>query len=202
MNESLAVEWAIKSTEFAFTCGASVVSLIPTRGGNGAMERLMESHEFAPPRLDTVERALEECLARFCTPRRSSTAAADSSMRNSPSPQPFPLGRGSKVAQACGDRDCPDSGRGSKWFSLSARERVGVRGNEIGELDLSSASPIAAKLPAGAGHLRRRIFVDTWNLEQFSTCPHCFEQRRLRLCQMNLSQAILPAISCSFCKGL
>ena len=128
MHESLAVEWAIKSAEFAFVCClASVVSLIPTRAGNGAMERLIENDEFAPPYLYTVEKALEECLARFCTSRRSSASEA---------------------------------------------------------------------------RLQRRVFVDTWNLEQFSRCPHCFEERRLRLCQMNLIQEILPAINCSFCKGV
>ncbi len=128
MHESLAVEWAIKSAEFAFVCClASVVSLIPTRAGNGAMERLIETYEFAPPCLYTVENALKECLARFCASPGSSASEA---------------------------------------------------------------------------RLQRRVFVDTWNLEQFSTCPHCFEQRRLRLCQMNLTQEILPGISCSFCKGL
>lgn len=59
MNESEALEWAVKSAEFAFDCGASVVSLIPTRPGNGALERMMEAGEFAPPRLATLERALE-----------------------------------------------------------------------------------------------------------------------------------------------
>jgi uncharacterized Fe-S cluster-containing MiaB family protein len=126
MDEYRAVDWALKSAEFAFNCGAEVVSLIPTRAGNGAMDRLLENHEFAPPALDTVETSLQECLSRFCN------------------------GRGSLAAES---------------------------------------------------GLRRQVFVDTWNLEQFSTCPHCFEQRRARLCQMNLTQEILPAIHCSVCKG-
>jgi uncharacterized Fe-S cluster-containing MiaB family protein len=62
LNEAQALEWAVKSAEFAFSCGATVVSLIPTRGGNGAMERLMEAGEFSPPRLATLEKALEACL--------------------------------------------------------------------------------------------------------------------------------------------
>ena len=127
MHESVAVEWAVKSTEFAFDCGAAVVSLIPTRSGNGAMERLIENDEFAPPALHTIEHALEECLARFCN------------------------GRGSADSE---------------------------------------------------GGLQRRVFVDTWNLEQFATCRYCFDQRRARLCQMNLTQEILPPIPCFFCKGL
>jgi radical SAM enzyme (TIGR01210 family) len=127
MEESGAVDWAVKSAEFAFECGAAVVSLIPTRAGNGAMDRLLENHEFAPPALYTVERALEECLAQSCTARGSSA---------------------------------------------------------------SETGP------------QRRVFLDTWNLEQFSNCPHCFDQRRLRLCQMNLTQEILVPIHCSHCKGL
>jgi hypothetical protein len=39
-----------------------VVSLIPTRGGNGALERLRDTGEFAPPRLGALERALEQAL--------------------------------------------------------------------------------------------------------------------------------------------
>ena len=62
MDEAEGLEWAVKSAEFAFSCGATAVSLIPTRGGNGAMERLRESGEFVPPRLVTVEKALEEAL--------------------------------------------------------------------------------------------------------------------------------------------
>lgn len=59
MNEAEGLEWAVKSVEFAFSCGATVVSLIPTRPGNGAMDRLIEAGEFTPPRLATLERALE-----------------------------------------------------------------------------------------------------------------------------------------------
>jgi radical SAM enzyme (TIGR01210 family) len=62
LSEDEGLEWAIKSAEFAFASGAGVVSLIPTRGGNGALERLREAGEFAPPRLSTLERALEAVL--------------------------------------------------------------------------------------------------------------------------------------------
>lgn len=59
MSEAEGLEWAVKSAAFAFTCGAAVVSLIPTRPGNGALDRLMQTGEFTPPRLATLERALE-----------------------------------------------------------------------------------------------------------------------------------------------
>lgn len=57
------VGWAVRSAEFAFTCGASAVALIPTRGGNGAMERLRESGEWSPPTLAMLEAAQRRALA-------------------------------------------------------------------------------------------------------------------------------------------
>jgi radical SAM enzyme (TIGR01210 family) len=59
MSEAEGIEWAVKSVEFAFACGVGAVSLIPTRPGNGALEQLMETGEFSPPRLESLERALE-----------------------------------------------------------------------------------------------------------------------------------------------
>ena len=59
MREPDAVEWAARSIDFAFDCGATVVSLIPTRAGNGAMEALAAQGDFAPPHLTTVELAFE-----------------------------------------------------------------------------------------------------------------------------------------------
>ena len=106
------LEWAVKSVAFALSCGATVVSLIPTRPGNGALERLMAAGEFSPPRLTTLEKALELALE--------------------------------------------------------------VRGNG-------------------------RIFADTWDLEQFSNCPACFEKRRQRIHAMNLSQRTPPPIDCPAC---
>ena len=104
-----AVEWAVKSTEFAFRSGVQVVSLIPTRPGNGALDRLMESGEFSPPSFATLERCFEQSLS----------------------------------------------------------------------------------LKAG------RVFVDTWDLKRFATCPTCFAQRAQRLQAMNLCQRMLPPVSCA-----
>jgi radical SAM enzyme (TIGR01210 family) len=50
-----AVRCAQRSVDFAFDCGATVVTLIPTRGGNGAMETLTANQQFSPPRLETLE---------------------------------------------------------------------------------------------------------------------------------------------------
>ncbi len=114
MDEEEGLEWAVKSAVFAFSSGATVVSLIPTRPGNGALDYLMKTGEFSPPRLATLEKALE--------------------------------------------------------LSLNLR---------------------------GAG----RVFADTWDLEQFSRCPACFESRRQRIHAINLSQQILPAVDCPACGG-
>jgi radical SAM enzyme (TIGR01210 family) len=113
LGEEEGLEWAIKSAEFAFACGAGAVSLIPTRPGNGAMDWLMETGQFTPPRLSTLERAQE----------------------------------------------------------------------------------LALNLRAG------RVFADTWDLEQFSSCSACLEKRRQRLQAVNLQQEILPTVGCPVCGG-
>jgi hypothetical protein len=59
LSEAEGVEWARCSLDFALACGASVCSLIPTRGGNGAMEALAAAGEYASPSLASVEMALE-----------------------------------------------------------------------------------------------------------------------------------------------
>jgi radical SAM enzyme (TIGR01210 family) len=63
MHEAEAVYWTERSIDFAFDCGATAVSLIPTRGGNGAMEELAASGDFSPPRLEILEAAMEYGLS-------------------------------------------------------------------------------------------------------------------------------------------
>ena len=63
LDEQSGMEWAVKSAEFAFACGAVAVTLIPTRTGNGAMERLRKSGEFVPPTLTMLEAAQRAALA-------------------------------------------------------------------------------------------------------------------------------------------
>lgn len=45
-----------------------------------------------------------------------------------------------------------------------------------------------------------RVFVDTWNIDFLSRCPHCFIARRERLEKMNLDQKVYHAVTCS-CGG-
>ena len=111
LSEAEGLEWAIKSADFAFASGVEVVSLIPTRPGNGALDRLREAGEYAPPRLPTLERAMEAVLEQR----------------------------------------------------------------------------------------RGRVFADTWDLEDFSTCAACFDQRRERLQQMNHQQSVPSKIHCRRC---
>lgn len=59
MNENEGLEWACRSLDFAFEIGASSAVLIPTRGGNGAMEILQKQGLFAPPKIHTLEEALD-----------------------------------------------------------------------------------------------------------------------------------------------
>lgn len=54
-----ALHWAQRSLDYAFDCGATAATLIPTRAGNGATDHLMQSGDFAPPDLRTVEDAHE-----------------------------------------------------------------------------------------------------------------------------------------------
>jgi hypothetical protein len=59
MDPADAFQWAQRSVDEAFDCGATVVSLIPTRAGNGAMDELRQAGLFTPPTLAELERAVE-----------------------------------------------------------------------------------------------------------------------------------------------
>lgn len=59
-RESIA--WTVGAVEYAVERGASVVSIIPVRGGNGEVERLQQLGQFTPPTLSQLEDALDGCL--------------------------------------------------------------------------------------------------------------------------------------------
>jgi archaeosine synthase beta-subunit len=102
------IDWCIKTVEFAFGCGASACSIIPTRDGNGIMERLRKTGEYVPPKLSALEEAFDRAMA---------------------------LNRG-------------------------------------------------------------RVFVDLWDLGEFSDCDVCIEARKQRLQKMNVEQKIHSAVLC------
>jgi uncharacterized Fe-S cluster-containing MiaB family protein len=51
-------EWLSRSVATSFALGASAVSLIPVRSGNGAMEALAASGDFQSPALADIERSV------------------------------------------------------------------------------------------------------------------------------------------------
>lgn len=55
MKADESLHWAQRSLDFAFDCGATAATLIPTRGGNGAMETLAEAGMFVAPELNVLE---------------------------------------------------------------------------------------------------------------------------------------------------
>ena len=55
-------DWLLRSVDTAFDCAASVVSLVPTRPGNGALESLAEARVFQAPNLDDIERSVALAL--------------------------------------------------------------------------------------------------------------------------------------------
>ncbi len=59
LSEEEGIYWAKRSLDFAFEAGSEICSLIPTRAGNGAMERMQEAGLFSPPQLSSLEEVLE-----------------------------------------------------------------------------------------------------------------------------------------------
>jgi radical SAM enzyme (TIGR01210 family) len=62
MDEEKGVEWALRSIEHAFAVGVRCCSIIPTRAGNGIVERLEHQGLFAPPKLSSLEAVFDAAL--------------------------------------------------------------------------------------------------------------------------------------------
>ena len=69
--------WLLESVAFAEACGAAVISLIPARAGNGAMEALTAQKLFRAPTPEDIERSLNLVLARRPAPAPSRPATRD-----------------------------------------------------------------------------------------------------------------------------
>jgi radical SAM enzyme (TIGR01210 family) len=63
LSPEISREWCRRSAEFAFDCGAEAVSLIPTRAGNGALDALLETGDFALPTLGLLEDSAADAIA-------------------------------------------------------------------------------------------------------------------------------------------
>jgi radical SAM enzyme (TIGR01210 family) len=59
LDEAEGVVWAKRSLDFAFDVGVECCVVIPTRGGNGALERLHAQGLFESPCLESLEEVLE-----------------------------------------------------------------------------------------------------------------------------------------------
>ena len=57
------VEWTVRSVELAAELGAAIVSIIPVRGGNGEMERLVALGQAVLPTRRLLEQAVRACAA-------------------------------------------------------------------------------------------------------------------------------------------
>lgn len=62
MNDEQGIEWALKSAEWAFAQGVNCCAVIPTRTGNGAMEKLLEMNLFSEPRFEAMESFMDQGL--------------------------------------------------------------------------------------------------------------------------------------------
>ena len=59
LSESEGVYWAERSIEFAFSAGVECCTIIPVRGGNGAMEELIKAGHFSFPDITSLGKVLE-----------------------------------------------------------------------------------------------------------------------------------------------
>ena len=57
MKTAESLYWAQRSLDFAFDCGATAATLIPTRAGNGALDALAVAGAFDSPKLSLLETA-------------------------------------------------------------------------------------------------------------------------------------------------
>jgi hypothetical protein len=59
LSESEGIYWAERSIDFAFSSGVECCTIIPVRGGNGAMDFLMKKGDFNLPDISSLEVVLE-----------------------------------------------------------------------------------------------------------------------------------------------
>lgn len=108
LNETEGVTWAKKSLDFAFENGVKRCAVIPTRHGNGALDKLGKLGHFSPPTLQSLEQVMDYAVVNY---------------------------------------------------------------------------------PG-------QVFADLWDLDLFSKCSKCFQQRKHRLAQFNLLQKPISEVSC------
>lgn len=65
-----------------------------------------------------------------------------------------------------------------------------------GEFEKPSLESLEEVLDYGVALGAGRVYADTWDLEQFSTCAECFRDRFDRLTKINLDQSIPDRVKC------
>jgi len=60
-----------------------------------------------------------------------------------------------------------------------------------------SISSLEQVLDYGIQLNKGRVFADLWDIELFSDCTHCFDNRVKRMSDMNLNQHVLPPVNCT-----
>lgn len=58
LSEEEGIHWTKRSLDYAFETGSECCTIIPTRAGNGAMDRLQSEGHFTPPLLSSLEEVL------------------------------------------------------------------------------------------------------------------------------------------------
>ncbi len=66
-----------------------------------------------------------------------------------------------------------------------------------GDFSLPMLSSLEKVLEYGIGLSSGRVFADIWDLELFSDCKKCFDERQRRLMAMNLDQKKVDRIACN-----
>lgn len=66
-----------------------------------------------------------------------------------------------------------------------------------GEFNLPDIHSLETVLEYGIGLNAGRVFADLWDLEQFSICKKCINERTRRLNAMNLNQKIIGQVNCT-----
>ena len=66
-----------------------------------------------------------------------------------------------------------------------------------GDFSLPMLSSLERVLEYGIGLSSGRVFADTWDLELFSDCEKCFDEKQRRIMAMNLSQKNVGHIACN-----
>ena len=59
MKEEEAIDWTLKSIDYAFDRNIDACSIIPTRSGNGVMDQLEKDSLFSPPLARSIERVFQ-----------------------------------------------------------------------------------------------------------------------------------------------